>query len=397
MENMVVSGNNNCVLKASGTVTVIIPTFNRAEFLPFCLDSILSQTHKPDQIIVVDDGSTDRTSDVIKPYLKAIEYLRKRNGGKSSAINAIRNLINGSYVWIMDDDDLATPKALEQLLKPHIEDPTLDYSFGYIVPAIIKGGNIVSQDSNRRMPSWFDQKMHRYRLTERNYFSLNSCLINRQTFLKIGPFDETLIRSQDYDFLLRLTAHAKISYIDRQIFWVSEHQGVRGSATTPVPYSKRNLAWLKYDRIAGENLLGMYSIDAFIHPELNTADPTIRNRSAEIRKAYIAAQKGLVDKSLEYLRSATLIAGSSSNNLHTIEKATIHDLFGDSEFFERICTDDSFRRSVFESIKIIPAANVEHFFSRRLYWNARSSIQNGNKTEAICMFFGALRAFLKNY
>ena len=86
------------------TVSVIVPTFNRARYLPECLESLLAQTFPPTQIVVVNDGSTDDTASAVKPYLDRIEYIEKENGGKSSALNLVLPNIRNDYVWIFDDD-----------------------------------------------------------------------------------------------------------------------------------------------------------------------------------------------------------------------------------------------------------------------------------------------------
>ncbi len=95
------------------TVAIIVPTFNRARYLPECLDSLLAQTFPATQIVVVNDGSTDDTAQVVRPYLNRIAYVEKENGGKSTALNLVMRGIQSDYVWIFDDDDVALPDALE--------------------------------------------------------------------------------------------------------------------------------------------------------------------------------------------------------------------------------------------------------------------------------------------
>ena len=98
------------------TVTVIVPTFNREKFLPECIDSLLRQTVMPDQILIVDDGSTDGTGTVASSFPAPVEYYRKENGGKSTALNFALKHCTGDFVWIFDDDDIAHPTALERFL-----------------------------------------------------------------------------------------------------------------------------------------------------------------------------------------------------------------------------------------------------------------------------------------
>ncbi len=68
----------------STNVTVIVPTFNRAQYLPACIESLIAQTNRAERIIVVDDGSTDETPAILAGYSDRIEAVRQENGGKSS-------------------------------------------------------------------------------------------------------------------------------------------------------------------------------------------------------------------------------------------------------------------------------------------------------------------------
>jgi glycosyltransferase involved in cell wall biosynthesis len=110
------------------TCTVIVPTFNRARFIGEALDSILGQTRRPDQVIVVNDGSTDGTLSVLDAYSSRIEVVSKPNGGKAAAINTAMPLAGGDCVWIFDDDDVALPDALQRHLEALEEDVEADFT-----------------------------------------------------------------------------------------------------------------------------------------------------------------------------------------------------------------------------------------------------------------------------
>lgn len=101
-------------------VSVIVPCYNQAQFLPETLDSVLAQTHKNWECIIVNDGSTDNTEEVALKYCKQDErfvYLPKQNGGLSSARNAGLEVAKGDYVQFLDSDDVLLPRKLEvQLL-----------------------------------------------------------------------------------------------------------------------------------------------------------------------------------------------------------------------------------------------------------------------------------------
>lgn len=103
-------------------LSVITPSYNRAHLLETCYESLAAQTCTDFEWIIVDDGSTDDTAEVVqglqqKSLRFEIVYIRKENGGKHTALNAAHAHIRGKYVLILDSDDTLTPDAVEQCLK----------------------------------------------------------------------------------------------------------------------------------------------------------------------------------------------------------------------------------------------------------------------------------------
>ena len=97
--------------KALGTelpvVSVVVPTYNRSIYIRETLDSVLRQAFSNFEVIVVDDGSTDETETVLRPYLDQIRYIRQENGGAAAARNmGVRNA-RGAFIAFMDSDDLS--------------------------------------------------------------------------------------------------------------------------------------------------------------------------------------------------------------------------------------------------------------------------------------------------
>ena len=104
----------------SETISVIIPVYNVEKYLNKCVDSVISQTYKDLQIILVDDGSTDRSSKICDKYAKAdtrISVIHKQNGGLSSARNAGMEIVEGDYITFLDSDDYVSPTVYEELYK----------------------------------------------------------------------------------------------------------------------------------------------------------------------------------------------------------------------------------------------------------------------------------------
>ena len=98
------------------TVTVLIPTYNRADWLIESLNSILEQTRRPDEILVINDGSTDDTLARLEAYREDVQVLNQDNSGKSAALNNAIAHAKGDFIWVFDDDDIAVPDALETLI-----------------------------------------------------------------------------------------------------------------------------------------------------------------------------------------------------------------------------------------------------------------------------------------
>lgn len=99
-------------------ISVIVPIYNVEQFLPKCIDSILVQTYKNIEILLVDDGSPDRCGEICDEYAqkdKRIRVIHKPNGGLSDARNAALDLMQGEWVTCVDSDDFITPDYLETL------------------------------------------------------------------------------------------------------------------------------------------------------------------------------------------------------------------------------------------------------------------------------------------
>lgn len=112
-------------------VTVIVNSYNYENYIAQTLDSVLAQTLAADEIIVVDDGSTDRSCEIIEGYagrFERIKFVRKRNGGQLSAFNAVSHYVSGDLVFFIDSDDLWKPDYLERIVHIYKEKP-VDYIF----------------------------------------------------------------------------------------------------------------------------------------------------------------------------------------------------------------------------------------------------------------------------
>lgn len=101
------------------TLSIITPTYNRADYLPRCYNSLRNQTSYNFEWIIVDDGSTDNTESVVSAFsseLFPVVYVKKPNGGKHTALNASHPYIRGEYILILDSDDFLTDTAVQEVV-----------------------------------------------------------------------------------------------------------------------------------------------------------------------------------------------------------------------------------------------------------------------------------------
>jgi glycosyltransferase involved in cell wall biosynthesis len=231
------------------SVTVIIPTYNRANYLPQALDSILAQTRAPDEILVIDDGSTDKTPDLLADYGSAIRVVRQANAGKPAALNKALKLATSSHIWIFDDDDVALPDALGghvRFLESHS-----GVDFSYSDNFTFDGdGNIYDDKLWRRplSPMSASPDTLLVELMRQCVLVFQGLLVPARCFEAVGYFDETLGRAEDYDMLLKLARRFRGEFAGHASFVWRNHEGERGSASERHTDAERNILFRKYER-----------------------------------------------------------------------------------------------------------------------------------------------------
>lgn len=158
-------------------ISVIIPVYNGECFLGEAIESVLAQTYRPLELIVVDDGSTDRTSEIARSYPQ-ITYIRQPNGGAASARNRGIQAARGEYLAFLDSDDVWLPGKLTLQMEAFEADPTLEIVSGY-VEQFVSLGECLQDAGKYALP----------RTPLQGYTSI-AILIKRGVFNRIGIFHE---------------------------------------------------------------------------------------------------------------------------------------------------------------------------------------------------------------
>ena len=194
-----------------GNISVVIPTYNRRQTIGRSIDSILNQTLFPSEIIVVDDGSTDGTSDYIQSNFPSIRLLQQSNKGVSSARNMGIRSSNSDWVALLDSDDEWFPKKLEKQVMTLSQN--LDIKFCHTEEIWIRNGVRVNQMKKHQKYGGhiFNKCLDMCRI------SPSSVLFHRSILDDVGYFDKDQKVCEDYDLWLRITAKYLVLYIDESL------------------------------------------------------------------------------------------------------------------------------------------------------------------------------------
>lgn len=196
-------------------VSAAIITHNRAEYLPDAITSVLGQTFRDFELVVVDDGSTDATPDVVAPYLDRIRYVRQENRGKAAARNAAVQLAEGELIAFCDSDDAWLPDRLERQLAVLERRPEVGMVHGQVELVDADLRPLPEQNAAHRK---LFSAAHRNRATYASYAFNCRCmsstiLVRREVFETVGPYDCDLA-IEDYDFYLRLLLDFDLEFMD---------------------------------------------------------------------------------------------------------------------------------------------------------------------------------------
>ena len=174
-------------------VSVVIPVFNGARFLAEAIDSVLAQTYPNVEIVVVDDGSTDRTPEIIASY-QEVRGLRQERAGQAAARNHGVAAATGEYVAFLDADDLMVPERLERQVAYLSLRPQC---------ACVLGRQRIAVEPGVEPPEWVGRAGVGVDGGASELVQPMSALVRREALDRIGPFDSSFRYAEDVDWLFR--------------------------------------------------------------------------------------------------------------------------------------------------------------------------------------------------
>lgn len=201
-------------MSSSPFISVIIPSFNRAHVLPATIESILAQTYKDFELIIVDDGSTDNTAEVVSRYGDAVQLIRQENKGITGARNTGLHASKGQWIALQDSDDHWEPEKLEQQVSDIEEHPGLNV---YFVETILQRTHL-GRDVLFFEHSGFSAHLNEgFTVIERPLYHqvkygvawVQCTLVRREAIFDAGLYDESLTIFTDVDMFCRLALLGK--------------------------------------------------------------------------------------------------------------------------------------------------------------------------------------------
>lgn len=174
-------------------ISVIIPTYNRAAYILEAVESAMRQTCKADEIIVVDDGSTDETARILAPLALQIRYLHQQNRGVGAARNAGAAVARGEYLAFLDSDDIWIEDKLERQIEAFRRFPETDAVYGHAEQFVSPE---VDGESRTRLRHMAGKVLPMP--------TAGLMMIRRSAFESVGPFDESLRIGVEMEWYARL-------------------------------------------------------------------------------------------------------------------------------------------------------------------------------------------------
>jgi len=281
---------------APATVSLVIPSYNRAKLIGETLDSALAQRWPFLEIIVVDDGSTDETPAVLARYGDRIKFVPMQHVGVQAARNRGVELARGDYICLCDSDDLLEPDYLETNLRWLGRHPEYDAVYCNFV-TFNNDGTTHADKFSLAPPGWFSRatELDGYlcdipdlylRTVEYQPLFTSGTLVRKDFYQRIGGFDTSFdgVGAEDWEFTLRVIANGKVALCKTPVLRIRKHDGndsgdniktVRGTADILDFALRRHPAAQQYKNVILKDIdsrrLGVFDA-AFARGQFDTAE-----------------------------------------------------------------------------------------------------------------------------
>lgn len=193
-------------------LSVVLPVYNGAPYLAAAIDSVLAQTRAADELIAIDDGSTDESRGILARY-PAIRVVGQANAGCAAARNAGAALASGDAIAFADQDDIQGADRFARQIEALQADPGLGFVVGAQQNFLTEGTSVP--------PAWFDP---RALAAPQHGFGTNALMVRREVLARVGAFDPAKVPLDDSDWLVRaLDGGERYLHLDATLVWRRIH------------------------------------------------------------------------------------------------------------------------------------------------------------------------------
>ena len=218
------------------TVSVIIHTYNNEKFIAETVESVLNQTYKDYEIIVVDDGSVDGTHDALLPYMQKIRYHYKENGGIASAKNTGIRLSQTEFIAFLDHDDLWVPDKLKLQMECFNGNPQV--GLVYAKYTSFRDGKELRTKPEKGYSGWIFKE-----LLSKSFIQTSTVMVKKECLDAVGPYDESFSLGDEYDMFLRISKKFQCGFIDKGLTKYRVHDA--NASKNDFLFDKENLGVYK--------------------------------------------------------------------------------------------------------------------------------------------------------
>lgn len=304
-------------------VSIIMPTHNRAHLIGESIASALGQSLRPFEIIVVDDGSTDDTPEIVRELGDAVTYLRQENAGKSAALNRGIAAASGDFILVLDDDDLLPSGALAAHVTT-MEGAGAGFSYGQFARFTGRGADAPLSTDWEPMPTPGDKRLL-VQLMQVCFLPNPAWMVRREVQLAAGPYRTDLPRGQDYEMILRIARAASGARAEGLTLYQRKHVAERKTTTGTVVAKDTVAGWIEAERaIFGE--IDERWDDADFAPYEDTPRGPEAERLAVLQRGVILFMRKLHNRAEQHFARYAALLGSAGPTQAELEVAG--DLLG---------------------------------------------------------------------
>lgn len=367
-------------------VSIIMPTHNRAHLIGESIVSALRQSLAPFEIIVVDDGSTDQTPEVVGSFQDRVTMLRQENAGKSAAMNRAIAAARGDYLLVLDDDDLLPDGALAAHVAALEAAPAAGFSYGRFARFSGWGADAPASEDLEPLPRPGEKRLL-VQLMTCCFLPNPAWMVRREVQLAAGPYRTDLPRGQDYEMILRIARAASGVYAGGVTLYQRKHVAARMTRRGAVVATDTVAGWIDAERTIFAGIDARWN-DADFRPFCGPAEGTEAERLAVLQRGVILFMRKLHEAAARHFARYAALPGAEAPGER--ELAVAGDLLGARYGISEIA-DGSLDPALLAGLGL-PLA-LRRAMARQLPWRMRETLAAGRIGDTARLLRWGHRAF----